>query len=148
LTNEGILNDFVRIRGESRTSTAVLDPTSNVYTEINEWGPEVSEDELDVLREKLAYLSQGAAYVVFAGSLPRDVDPGLYAELIREGNRRGLMTVLDSEGEALRLGSRPSRTSSRPICARPSPWWGTSSSTRKTSRAPSTRSPTSARGTS
>jgi len=104
LTNEGILNDFVRIRGESRTSTAVLDPTSNVYTEINEWGPEVSEDELDVLREKLAYLSQGAAYVVFAGSLPRDVDPGLYAELIREGNRRGLMTVLDSEGEALRLG--------------------------------------------
>jgi 1-phosphofructokinase/tagatose 6-phosphate kinase len=104
LTNEGILNDFVRIRGESRTSTAVLDPTSNVYTEINEWGPEVAEDELDVLRDKLAYLSQGAAYVVFAGSLPRSVDPGLYAELIRDGNRRGLATVLDSEGEALRLG--------------------------------------------
>jgi 1-phosphofructokinase family hexose kinase len=104
LTNEDILNDFVRIRGESRTSTAVLDPTSNVYTEINEWGPEISEDELDVLRDKLAYLSQGADYVVFAGSLPRGVDPGIYAELIREGNRRGLMTVLDSEGEALRLG--------------------------------------------
>jgi 1-phosphofructokinase family hexose kinase len=104
LTNEGILNDFVRIRGESRTSTAVLDPTSNVYTEINEWGPEVADDELDVLREKLAYLAQGADYVVFAGSLPRDVDPGMYAELIRDGKRRGLMTVLDSEGEALRLG--------------------------------------------
>ena len=104
LTNEGVLNDFVRIRGESRTSTAVLDPTSNVYTEINEWGPEVSEDELDVLREKLTYLCQGASYVILAGSLPRSVDPGLYAELIREGNRRGLMTVLDSEGEALRLG--------------------------------------------
>jgi 1-phosphofructokinase/tagatose 6-phosphate kinase len=104
LTNEGILNDFVRIRGESRTSTAVLDPTSNVYTEINEWGPEVSEDELDVLREKLTYLSQGAAYIVFAGSLPRSVDPGFYADLVREGNRRGLMTVLDSEGDALRLG--------------------------------------------
>jgi 1-phosphofructokinase/tagatose 6-phosphate kinase len=82
----------------------VLDPTSNVYTEINEWGPEVAEDELDVLREKLAYLSKGAAYVVFAGSLPRSVDPGLYGELIREGNRRSLSTVLDSEGEALRLG--------------------------------------------
>ena len=104
LTNEGILNDFVRIRGESRTSTAVLDPTSNVNTEINEWGPEVADDELDVLREKLAYLAQGADYVVFAGSLPRDVDPGIYGELVRESNRRGLMTVLDSEGEALRLG--------------------------------------------
>ena len=41
LTHEGILNDFVRIGGESRTSIAVLDPTSNDYTEINEWGPEV-----------------------------------------------------------------------------------------------------------
>ena len=41
LTNEGILNDFVRINNESRTSIAVLDPTSNAYTEINEWGPEV-----------------------------------------------------------------------------------------------------------
>jgi 1-phosphofructokinase family hexose kinase len=104
LTNEGILNDFVRIRGESRTSTAVLDPTSNVYTEINEWGPEVAEDELDVMRDKLSYLAQGADYVVFAGSLPRDVEPGVYAELIRDANRRGLLTVLDSEGEALRLG--------------------------------------------
>jgi 1-phosphofructokinase family hexose kinase len=104
LTNEGILNDFVRIRGESRTSTAVLDPTSNVYTEINEWGPEVAEDELDVMRDKLSYLAQGADYVVFAGSLPRDVEPGIYAELIRDANRRGLLTVLDSEGEALRLG--------------------------------------------
>jgi 1-phosphofructokinase family hexose kinase len=82
----------------------VLDPTSNVYTEINEWGPEVADDELDVLREKLSYLGQGADYVVFAGSLPRGVDPGFYAELIRDANRRGLLTVLDSEGEALRLG--------------------------------------------
>src|SRR4026209_144687 len=105
LTNEGILNDFVRIRGGRRTSTAVLDPTSNVYTEINEWGPEVAEDELDVLREKLAYLSKGAAYVVFAGSLPRSVDPGLYGELIREGNRRSLATLLDSEGAAPPLGT-------------------------------------------
>jgi 1-phosphofructokinase family hexose kinase len=104
LTTEGILNDFVRIRGESRTSTAVLDPTSNVYTEINEWGPEVADDELGVLREKLTYLAQGADYVVFAGSLPRGVDPGFYGELIRDANRRGLLTVLDSEGEALRLG--------------------------------------------
>ena len=41
LTEEAILNDFVRIRDESRTSTAVVDPTSGTYTEINEWGPKV-----------------------------------------------------------------------------------------------------------
>jgi 1-phosphofructokinase family hexose kinase len=103
LTNEGILNDFVRIQGESRTSIAVLDPTSNAYTEINEWGPEVMDEELEILREKLAYLAQRAEFVVLAGSLPRAVDPGFYRELVRELNRRQLLAVVDSEAEPLRL---------------------------------------------
>lgn len=104
LTHEGILNDFVRIRGESRTSTLVLDPLSGATTEIYEWGPEVGEDELEMLREKLSYLTQSADVVVFAGSLPRRVDPGVYGELIRELNRRQILCVLDGEGEPLRLG--------------------------------------------
>jgi 1-phosphofructokinase family hexose kinase len=104
LTSHGILNDFVRIRDDSRTSVAVLDPISEQYTEINEWGPEVSEDELDALREKLTYLTQEAQFVVLAGSLPRGVEANVYAETIRELNRRHVLTVLDAEGEPLRLG--------------------------------------------
>jgi 1-phosphofructokinase family hexose kinase len=104
LTNEGILNDFVRIREESRTSITVLDPTTNAYTEINEWGPEVSEDELDMLREKLDYLAQRAEFVVLAGSLPRGLDPGVYGAFVRDLARRQLLAVLDTEGEPLRLG--------------------------------------------
>jgi 1-phosphofructokinase family hexose kinase len=105
LTQEGILNDFVRIRGESRTSTAVLDPTSNIYTEINEWGPEIAEDELDTLREKLAYLTQGAEFVVFAGSLPRRVEADFFAEVVRDAGRRNQLAVVDTEGEPLRVGT-------------------------------------------
>jgi 1-phosphofructokinase/tagatose 6-phosphate kinase len=104
LTAEAVLNDFVRIADESRTATAVIDPTSNVYTEINEWGPQVREDELEMLLGKLAYLSQGAEMVVFAGSLPRDVAEGFYGDAIRDLNRRQVRTVLDAEGEPLRLG--------------------------------------------
>jgi 1-phosphofructokinase family hexose kinase len=104
LTNEGILNDFVRIREESRTSIAVLDPTSNASSEINEWGPDVSEDELEMLHEKLDYLAQRAEFVVLAGSLPRGVGPGVYGELVRDLARRQLLAVLDTEGEPLRLG--------------------------------------------
>jgi 1-phosphofructokinase/tagatose 6-phosphate kinase len=104
LTAEAILNDFVRIADESRTSTAVLDPTSGTYTEINEWGPKVTETELGVLLEKLQYLSRGADVVVAAGSLPRGVDEGFYVEVIRDLARRGVRVVLDSEGEPLRLG--------------------------------------------
>jgi 1-phosphofructokinase/tagatose 6-phosphate kinase len=101
LTNEGILNDFVRIRHESRTSIAVLDPTSNAYTEIYEWGPDVGDEELEILREKLAYLAQRAEFVVLAGSLPRGVDTGIYGDLVRELNRRQLLAVVDAEGEPL-----------------------------------------------
>jgi 1-phosphofructokinase family hexose kinase len=104
LTSEAILNDFVRIEQESRTSTAIVDPTSSTYTEVNEWGPHVEREELEILLEKLAYLSRGAEYVVFAGSLPRGIDDSFYAEAVRELNRRGVKTVLDSEGEPLRLG--------------------------------------------
>src|SRR5690242_3317347 len=103
LTSEAILNDFVRIADESRTSTAVVDPTAASYTEINEWGPHVEPDELEHLHGKLRYLSSGAEYVVFAGTLPRGVAEDFYADEIRELSRRGIRTVLDSEGEPLRL---------------------------------------------
>jgi 1-phosphofructokinase family hexose kinase len=106
LTEEGILNDFVRIREESRTSTAVVDPTSGQQTEINEHGPQVSELELELFVDKLLYLAKGAAVCVFAGSLPRGVDMGLYARLIGEMKRLGVLTVLDSEGEPLRIATR------------------------------------------
>ena len=104
LTAEAILNDFVRIREESRTSTAVIDPTAGTHTEINEWGPRVSEVELEILLEKLRYLAGAAELVVLAGSLPRSVSEGFYAEAVRELARRGVRVALDTEGDPLRLG--------------------------------------------
>jgi 1-phosphofructokinase/tagatose 6-phosphate kinase len=106
LTEESILNDFVRIREESRTNTSVLDPTTGEQTEINERGPAVSEQEVELFRDKLIYLSRGAAIVVFAGSLPRGVDPELYASLVRDLERMELTTVIDTDGEPLRQAVR------------------------------------------
>jgi 1-phosphofructokinase family hexose kinase len=105
LTAEAILNDFVRIGEESRTSTAVVDPTESSYTEINEWGPRVTDVELEVLLDKIRYLSRGADFVVFAGSLPRGVEEAFYAEATRELARRGVQVVLDAEGQPLRFGT-------------------------------------------
>jgi 1-phosphofructokinase family hexose kinase len=104
LTTEAILNDFVRIAGESRTSTMVVDPTGGTSTEIYEWGPQASSEELVMLLEKIAYLARAADLVVLAGSLPRSVDPGFYADASRELARRRVRAVLDAEGEPLRLG--------------------------------------------
>jgi len=104
LTEESILNDFVRIRQESRTSTLVVDPTSGKQTEINEWGPKVSETEPEMLLDKIRYLARSAEVVVFAGSLPRGVADGFYGEAARELARRGVRVALDTEGEPLRRG--------------------------------------------
>ena len=106
LNDEAILNAFVRIREESRTNTAVLDPTTGVHTEINERGPSVSAHEFDLFEEKLLYLARGASVCVFAGSLPRGVEPDAYAGLIRRVRKLGVMTIIDTDGDPLRLAVR------------------------------------------
>jgi 1-phosphofructokinase family hexose kinase len=106
LGEEAILNGFVRIREESRTNTAVLDPTTGIHTEINERGPTVSAHDLELFRDQLLYLAQGASMCVFAGSLPRGVAPDVYAGLIREIKKLGVTTIVDTDGEPLRLAVR------------------------------------------
>src|SRR2546421_4515120 len=106
LTEESILNDFVRIREESRTNTSVLDPTTGEQTEINERGPAVSPQEIELFHDKLLYLAKGASICVFAGSLPRGVEPDIYGGLIRDVRKLGVTTMIDSEGEPLRHAVR------------------------------------------
>jgi 1-phosphofructokinase family hexose kinase len=102
LTEESILHDFTRIAGESRTNLAVIDPTSGEQTEINERGPEVGGDEVDRFIEKLLYLAQGATICVLAGSVPPGVEVDVYARLVAELRRLGVLCVLDTDGELMR----------------------------------------------
>src|SRR4029077_14812023 len=44
--------------------------------------------------------------VVFAGSLPRGVEPDMYAALVRELQRSDVTTVIDTDGEPLRQAVR------------------------------------------
>jgi 1-phosphofructokinase family hexose kinase len=106
LSDESVLSAFVRIREESRTNMAVLDPTTGLHTEINERGPSVTEHELEMLEEKLVYLARGASICLFAGSLPPGLEPDTYARLIRAVRKLGVLTVLDTDGEPLKLGVR------------------------------------------
>jgi 1-phosphofructokinase/tagatose 6-phosphate kinase len=106
LNDEGIANDFVRINEESRMSTAVVDPTDGVTTEVNERGPALSTAERERAVERILYLAQGARICVLCGSLPGGVPVELYGQLLEELRRLGVTTVLDTEGEALRLGTR------------------------------------------
>jgi len=106
LTQMSVLSDFVRIGEESRTNTAVIDPTNGEQTEINERGPKVTEREVELFVDKLLYLAKGASVCVFAGSLPREVDTDIYATLIRELRRLNVLTVVDTDGEPMRRAVR------------------------------------------
>ncbi len=106
LTGESILNDFVRIAEESRTNMSVLDPTNGQQTEINERGPNVTPQEVELFVDKLLYLAQGARMCVFAGSLPHGVEPDLYARLIRELHKMGVHSLIDSDGDPLQHAVR------------------------------------------
>jgi fructose-1-phosphate kinase PfkB-like protein len=64
----------------------------------------VTAHELEVLMEKLHYLSRGADFVVLSGSLPRKVATTFYADAVRDLARRDVRVVLDSEGQPLQLG--------------------------------------------
>jgi 1-phosphofructokinase family hexose kinase len=106
LADESILHDFTRIAGESRTNLAVIDPTSGEQSEINERGPDVRPEEIDLFVEKLLYLAQGSNLCVLAGSVPPGVDPAVYARMIGELRRLGVPALLDTDGEPMRLGLR------------------------------------------
>ena len=106
LTEMSVLSDFVRTREESRTNTALIDPTTGQQTEINERGPHVTEQEIELFADKLLYLAKGASLCVFAGSLPRGVDVGIYGRLIREVRRLGVSCVVDTDGDPLHRAVR------------------------------------------
>ena len=106
LREEQVLADFTPIAGESRTNLAVVDPTTGEQTEINERGPEVAESDVERLVEKLVYLGRGASICVLAGSVPPGAPEDIYARLVTELRALGVLTVLDTDGEAMRSALR------------------------------------------
>jgi len=106
LAAENLPNHFVPCQGETRLCIAVIDPTTGTQTEINELGPEITMRAVsELLRRVQSLLSQqDFDFVVLCGSLPPGAPDNLYAELIRLANERGVRTVLDSSGAALREG--------------------------------------------
>lgn len=104
LKEESVLCDFTRIAAPTRTNLAVTDPTTGLQTEINERGPSVTKEELDAFFERFDYLASGARICVLAGSLPPDVDVDVYARMVKDLRRRGILVVLDSYGEPMSVG--------------------------------------------
>src|SRR5215208_782022 len=94
--------DLVEIEGYSRTSTAIIDPMAGTQMEINEYGPEVSPSEVREFTRRLEHLMEYATAVVFAGSMPPNLDESFFVGLVQRSRERGLYTVVDSTPSVLR----------------------------------------------
>ncbi len=104
LNGEGVLCDFVRVAGESRISTAVVDPATGSITEINEQGPDIQRLEFDALLDKLDYLGRAVEIAVLAGSIPPGLGDDCYAEMIQRLKPLGVKTFFYTYADPLRQG--------------------------------------------
>src|ERR671910_592622 len=113
LSEAAIPFDLVGIEGYSRTSTAIIDPMAGGQTEINKYGPEVTPAEAREFSRRLEYLMEYATAVVFAGSVPPNLDESFFVGLVRRARERGIYTVVDSPPSVLRaaLKANPSLVS-------------------------------------
>lgn len=99
----------VPIAGETRCNVKVLNLERSAVTELNAPGPQVSEPELEDLRQTLRHEVNAGDLIVLSGSLPAGVPGTTYANLIRELSSLGAKTYFDADGPALRagLGAQP-----------------------------------------
>ncbi|MBA3610876.1 MAG: 1-phosphofructokinase family hexose kinase [Rubrobacter sp.] len=102
LSEAAIPFDLVEIEGLSRTSTAIVDPMAGTQTEINEYGPEVTPAETREFSRRLEHLMEYATAVVFAGSLPPNVEESFLVGMVQRARERDLFTVVDAPPATLR----------------------------------------------
>lgn len=100
----GIGTDFVWVAEETRTNVSVVTPVGGQYLKVNEAGPQITLEKQQELLAKIEALAAPGDWWVLAGSLPPGVPASFYAQMIEVLNKRGALSLLDTSGEALRLG--------------------------------------------
>ena len=104
LQSLGIGTDFVWVAGETRTNVSIVTQTHDHYIKVNEKGPLVDADKQKELLEKIDSLAKQGDWWVLAGSMPPRVADDFYARIVNVLNRHEANAILDTTGEALRLG--------------------------------------------
>jgi tagatose 6-phosphate kinase len=105
LSDAGVTAEFTEISAETRRTFTVVDRSRGASALFNEPGPLVSPEEFAAFAAGYERALAGAAAVVLSGSLPPGLPAGTYAALGRLAAAAGVPVVLDTHGEALRLGT-------------------------------------------
>ena len=117
LSTDGIKQDFLRVEQESRLCVKVMDPKNGTQTEINEKGPEIAEADLEAMKAKVDSLLPQCDFLMLCGNCPPGVPAGFYADLVRLAKLRGVRSIVDTSGDALREAVKASPMMVKPNVA-------------------------------
>ncbi|RHA17079.1 1-phosphofructokinase [Eubacterium ventriosum] len=98
LNDMGIKSDFISI--ENGISRINLKLKSIDGTEINGAGPDISEEKVNKLMDKLNQLKEGDV-LVLAGSIPSSMSDNIYRDIMADLKDRGVMIVVDATKDLL-----------------------------------------------
>ena len=98
LNDMGIKSDFISI--ENGISRINLKLKSIDGTEINGAGPDISEEKVNELMDKLNQLKEGDV-LVLAGSIPSSMSYNIYRDIMADLKDRGVMIVVDATKDLL-----------------------------------------------
>lgn len=106
LAEQGIECRAFEVEGETRTNLKVIDPEGGTHTDINEPGPQVSDDMLDAMLARLVAELDAGDIVVLAGSVARGASDDTYFGWVEACRGAGAKVFLDADGEKLVAGIR------------------------------------------
>lgn len=104
LDDENLPHDFVAVAGLTRVGITVFDDTREDYTAVFEPGPELRQNEVEALIEKVRSLLPRCRAVALCGSMPSAEFDDLYFRLIESAKAANVPVFLDSYKEPLRQG--------------------------------------------
>ncbi len=99
-----INHDFIRVAGNTRTNIKVVDLVNGTCTDINENGPEVSEEKLDELIARAKALAEKSKLIVLSGGVQNTIRKTIYKEIIEAIKDTGCKVLLDTNGQLLEEG--------------------------------------------
>lgn len=98
LINKGLEEDFINLEnGFTRINVKVK---SNEETEINGQGPNIDDESLNKLYEKLDSLKENDI-LVLAGSIPKTLDSSLYENIMKRLENKNVKIVVDATKDLL-----------------------------------------------
>lgn len=103
LINEGIICEFTKISGETRTNIVINEIGKNSQTIFGAPGPEIMPFELIGIIRQVEKL-ENPKIVIISGSLPPGIHPEIYSKIMEIARNKGSKVILDTDGAALKTG--------------------------------------------